>query len=121
MSQRLGIAFVKVDGELLESMPGAKIDIGGKTRSTVLGANAVLGFSETPAPASVECEISIGPKTSLKKLRGITNATITFECDTGQTYVINGAWLEGTLVATSGDGGKVPLKFVGPPAEEMAK
>ena len=119
MGQRLGIAYIKVDGLLLESAPGATLDIGGVTRSPVLASGAVVGYSEAPVPAVVECEISVGPGTSLVQLGKTKNATITFECDTGQTYVVREAWLVNPPKATAADGGKVPLVFNGPAAEEL--
>lgn len=117
--QRLGKAYIKVDGGLLESLPGAKIDIGGVTRNTVVGSNAVHGYAEQLKPAEVDCEISVGPDTSLAAMSAWNDVTVTFECDTGQVYVVRNAWLVDTLVLTEGEGGKVPLKFNGPPAEEM--
>jgi len=119
MGQKLGQAWIKVDGAALESMPGAKIDIGGTERTAVIGGNAVLGFSGKPKQSIVECEIAVGKGTSLAAFRDMTDVTITFECDTGQTYVVRSAWQCNTPTATDGDGGKVPLKFEGPPAEEM--
>ncbi len=119
MGQRLGKAFIKVDGKLLESLPGAKIDIGGVERTPVVGATSVHGYAEKLKPATVECEISVSKDTSLADLAKIADATITFECDTGQTYVVRNAFVTDTLQATAEDGGKVPLKFSGPPAEEM--
>jgi hypothetical protein len=117
--KRLGKAFIKVDGKLLESMPGAKIDIGGPVRNPVVGNTQVHGFAESVKESTMECEISVGTDTSLDALRKIEDATITFEADTGQTYVIRNAWLTEPPVVTDGEGGKVPLKFAGPPAEEM--
>lgn len=117
--QRLGKAFIKADGSLLESMPDAKIDIGGVERPTINGANAVLGYAEKVKEATVECEIAVGPDTSLATIAGWNNVTVTFECDTGQVYIVRNAWLVEPPVATAGEGGKVPLKFAGPPAEEM--
>jgi hypothetical protein len=119
MTQRLGKAYIKANGDLLESMPGASIDIGGVTRKVVKGNNTILGYSEEPKESTVECEIAVGPATSLKKLAALADVTITFECDTGQTYVCKNAFLTETPKASDGDGGKVPLKFAGMPAEEM--
>lgn len=117
--KRLGKAIIKVDGKVLETLPGAKLDPGGMERTTVVGANEVHGFSETPKQSKCECEISVGKATSLDELRKIEAATINFECDTGQIYVIRGAWLTNTPEMTASEGGKVPLTFEGPPAEEM--
>lgn len=119
MTQRLGKAYIKVDGELLETMPGAKLDPGGVTRTTVAGNNRVLGYSEKPKQSRLECQIAMGAQTSLARLGAIKDATVTFECDTGQTFVMRNAWLTDTPNATDGDGGQVPLIFEGQPAEEM--
>lgn len=117
--QKLGKAYIKHDGNLLETNPGASIDIGGVTRTTVMGNNSVLGFAEQPKQSVVSCQISLGAQTSLEQLRALSGVTITFECDTGQTYVVRDAWLVNPPVATDGAGGAIPLQFEGPPAEEM--
>jgi len=116
--QRLGKAYIKVDGDLLETMPGAKIDIGGVVRNPVVGSHGLLGYAEQAKEATVECEISIGPNTSLAKLAAIKDTTVMFECDTGQVFVIRNAFLVEPPVVTEGEGGKVPLKFAGPEAVE---
>lgn len=117
--KKLGIAYIKVDGALLESMPGASIDVGGTVRTPVLGAGKVLGFSSATKEAVVECEIALSAGTSLTDLGKIEDATITFECDTGQSYVVTNAALADPPKATAADGGKVPLKFFGQPAVEL--
>lgn len=113
------MAYIKVDGRLLATMPGAKVDLGGRARSSVVGDNRVHGFTETLKPGMLECEISLSEGMSLDELRNITNATVTYEADTGQTYVIRDAFVTETLNVTAGEGGKVGLKFEGQPAEEM--
>ncbi|SPD73817.1 conserved hypothetical protein [uncultured Desulfobacterium sp.] len=119
MGKKLGKAWIKVDGMMLETLPGAKIDIGGVERTTVVGAARVAGFYETPKPSKVECEISVGKDTKLEEYGAMDSVTINFECDTGQQYVVQGAWLTNTLELTASEGGKVPLTFEGPPADEL--
>jgi hypothetical protein len=68
----------------------------------------------------LDCTISVGADTDLARFGKIADATVTFEADTGQTWIIRNAWVTDTLEITDGDGGKVGLKFAGPPAEEMA-
>ena len=116
MSMRLGVAKIKIDGNLLESLPGAKIDLGGMERTAVTGSFSVHGYAEKIKPAQVECEISLGPDTDLEKLADIVGATIQFECDTGQTYVVSNAFNVVTAVITEGEGGKIPMMFQGDPA-----
>lgn len=119
MSQTHSIAYIKVDGTLLRTLPGAKIDLGGKKRDPVVGASSVHGWAETVVPATLECEISLTQGYSLGQIKDITGATITYEADTGQTYVIRDAFVTETLQVNGGEGGKVPVKFAGNPAEEM--
>ncbi|OHD24769.1 MAG: hypothetical protein A2Y38_07745 [Spirochaetes bacterium GWB1_59_5] len=119
MAKKLGKAIIKVDGKVLQTLPGAKIDIGGSERTTVVGANEVQGFFETPKQGKLECDITVGAETSLDELRKIEKATISFECDTGQIYVGRDWWLTNTTELTASEGGKVPLVLEGPPAEEM--
>lgn len=117
MSQLLGRAYIKVDGDLLRSNTGAKIDLGGVMRGAVVG-NQVHGYSESVKEATVECEISLAKGDNLEKIRNIADATVTFECDTGQTYIVRQAFLTEPPVVTEGEGGKIALKFAGQPAEE---
>lgn len=117
--QLLGKAYVKVDGMLLSTKPGAKLDLGGNVRTTVTGDNAVLGFANQIKPSRLECVITVAKGTSLKALQDTEDATVTFECDTGQTYVARGMYLVDSLSITAGEGGEVPVNMEGQPAEEM--
>ena len=114
-----GVVYIYVDGDLLRSNDGAKIDLGGIEREVVKGSHTVHGFAEKIKESTVECEITLASGDSLEKLRNTTNATLTFKCDSGQTYVVREAALLDTLTVTEGEGGKIPLKFGGQPAEEM--
>lgn len=119
MSNRvMGKAQVKVDGQMLDTMPGAALDIGGVTRKTVTGANKVLGFQEEPKPSKLEVEIAVKAGTSLAAIGRWDNVTSTFEADTGQTYVISGGWVVDPPSTTDNDG-KAKIVIEGPPAEEM--
>ena len=112
-------AYIKQGAALLATMPGAKLDLGGVERSAVMGSSGVLGYSEVIKPSMLTCEIALGQGTSLAELQKLTDVTVTYEADTGQTYVINHAFLTKPLTVTAGDGGKVTLEFSGAPAVEM--
>ena len=80
----------------------------------ILSFSASKGLVRRPLPKN-----SLVEGFSLAQIKDITNATVTYEADTGQTWVINEAFCADTLTVTGGDGGKVPVKFIGQPAEEM--
>jgi hypothetical protein len=112
-------AYIKVNGALLETLPGAKLKLGGDKRAPVVGNRGLIGYSETTEPAELDCEIALTAGTSLAALRDIVDATLTYEADTGQTYVVRNAFVTEAIEVSAGDGGKVMLKFAGDPAEEM--
>ena len=116
MSQITGIVRVKVDGALLRSKEGAKLNIGGKEREAQTG-HAVYGYSEMVVPSSVECTIVHDADTDLIELGNITGATLEFETDTGKTYIIKNAFVT-KPPELSGGSGETPLEFNGEPAIE---
>lgn len=117
MSQRLGRVFIKLNGNLIESMPGAKLNPGGLKRNPVVG-NEVHGYAEERMASSVECEISVSKDTRVIDLNNFLG-TLTFECDTGQTFVVKDAFVTEPGDITAGEGGKVPYKFAGRHADQV--
>lgn len=118
MPQLLGRASIKYDGKILRTEKGAKINTGGVSRKVQEG-DEILGYAEETKAPYVECEVALARGDSLKVLNSITGATVTFEADTGQIWVIKDAWTEDPPEATAGEGGKVKLRFVGITCEEM--
>lgn len=118
MPQITGKAFIYVDGDLLQSRDGAKIGLGNPTREAVIGDTGTHGYMEKNQTAYIECEVSHASDTSMQSLIGITDATITFETDSGQSFVLRNAWLSNTLELEATDG-KLSLRFEGVTAEEQ--
>lgn len=120
MSMTHGIAYIKVSGfGQLRTLPGAKIKLGGVKREPVVGASSVHGYAESIEPSTLECEISLVGGFSIAALQAVTGATITYEADTGQRYIMRDAFCTETMEVTGGEGGKVPCRFAGQPAEEL--
>ena len=115
--KRLGKAKIKFGGVLLETMPGATLDLGGVTRTSQTGANAVLGFTETPKASRMECSVSLRAGISAQDLHR-DDVTYTFEGDTGQVWSVRNAWSVDPPVVNSGEG-TVRLVFEGLAAEEV--
>lgn len=118
MAQVTGRVYVKIGGKLLRSKEGAKLtNFGGVERTPVMG-NEVYGYVEKVVAPSIECTIVDTADLSLAEIHGITDATATFETDTGKTYVVRNAWCESALDLTGGEG-EVSAKFTGVACEEM--
>jgi hypothetical protein len=119
MSNRvMGRAQIKADGKIFDSHRGATLDIGGVSRESVVGANKVHGFKEAVKQAKIELEISIKAGTSLAEIGRWDDVTVTFEADTGQTWVLSNGWVTEPPTLTDSDG-KAKIVIEGPPAEEM--
>ena len=117
MAQVTGIVFVKVNGSLQRSKEGAKLMLGGKERTEQTG-HSVYGYSEKVVPAEVEFTLAHTSDDDLIALRDITDGTINFETDSGQVFVVGGAFLASPPELTGGEG-DVALTFKGNPAEQL--
>lgn len=110
MSHYFGIAKVTINGSVINSQPGATIDPGGVTRSTVT-TDQESGHTEALRPAKVNCKIMLQSGVSLVDLNDISGATIQFIADTGQSYVLSNAWRVGAISASGGESGGIDLEF----------
>ena len=117
-NQIFGRATIRVNGMRIPSLPGAKIAPGGVNRKAINGDSGVLGFSEETKEPAIECEVALKAGLKLSQLAGIVDASVLFEADSGQRYVLNGAWVTEAPEATGGDG-KVALKFGGMSCDEL--
>ena len=109
--QLAGRAYIKVNGKLLRSQNGAKLNPGGVSRNAVIGDNAVHGYTEKTEAPSVECTVSHAADTDVTALGKITGATVTFETDNGVTYTLREAWVVEPPEFTANDNAEVSLKF----------
>jgi hypothetical protein len=115
MSKYLGRVAIRFNGLILDSKPGASIDLGGTQRDSVVNEHT-MGYTEAPKQSSVECELALKQGDSVEQYRNVTNATLVFETDTGQRYIVKAAFIADTPVISSAG---VKLKFMGEPAQEM--
>lgn len=118
MAQFLGQATIRWDGNLIETNKGASLDLGGEKRNPIVTGRKV-GFAVETVPAAIECETSLEVGMTLDTIRKMTGAVVTYECDTGQRYIIRDAFVTDTVTLKDGDGGNVAIKISGTAAEEV--
>lgn len=114
-SKYLGRVTVRVNGTVQDSKPGASLDIGGITRESVV-TDQDMGFTETPKPSRIECEIALKAGVTLADLAAFKDGSLMYECDTGQRYIIKDGYTAETISIASGS---VKVVFMGKPAQEM--
>lgn len=116
-NQKLGKAVITFGSKRLITAPGAKLDVGGIARKTVLGSTAVAGFTEEPKQSRLECSVIIGRGDSVKELNS-DDISFVFEADTGQVYSVKNGWVVDTQTIDSGTG-QVQVVIEGYEAQEV--
>lgn len=92
-NQVTGRCFVTVNGMRLASKEGAKLNTGGVSRTGVAGDSGVHGYTEKTEIPFIEATISHKGDTDLTAMNAWVNETTTFQTDSGQTWLVRGAWL----------------------------
>lgn len=118
MSQITGKATVKVDGEELLTDVDATLNVGGVSREAVMGPRGVQGHRETPEAPTLTTTVRHTEGTDLLALGRITGATVLFETDTGDGYMLRRAFVTDTVELSSGNGG-VRLNWSGYGVERL--
>ncbi len=113
----MGRVTIRAAGQVLKTNAGATLDPGGVIRTPRPGDNDADGFTESLGNSTIECNVQMREGTSIASLQAIADGTFTFECDTGQTYIINHGY-NGPAPTLNSDG-TAKCTFHGPPAEEM--
>lgn len=118
MSQITGKATVKVDGEELLTDVDATLNVGGFSREAVMGARGVQGFRESPEAPALTTTVRHTEQLDLLALGRITGASVIFETDTGDAYLLRRAFVTDTVELSSGNGG-VRLNWSGYGVERL--
>jgi hypothetical protein len=103
MAQVTGRVFITVKGRRLASKEGAKLRYGGVSREKVIVDTGVVGFMEKVEGSGVECTIAHTADVKLADFQAMTAETISFDTDTGASYVLSGAWVENALELEKGE------------------
>lgn len=116
MPQVTGIVKVYINGKLHRVKEGAKLILGGKERTAVVG-HSVYGYGEKVVPGSCEFTIAHTADLDLQELADMVGATVRFETDTGLSYLINNAFTTKPPELTGGEG-DVAMEMMGDAALE---
>lgn len=118
VNQRTGKVFIRIDGTLYESAMGAALkNAMGVERPAAIGTD-VFGYTEKAVAPEVTAKFSHSNGLSLQSLANITNGTLTFECDSGPTFILRNAWYSTGMELTGGEGW-LSVTFLAKSAEEQ--
>lgn len=114
MSQILGTARIKLNGELLETLPGATMEMGGRVVKDLVTGHRVYGPRYEVQPGKLTCTIPAKESTPIEAIRALFEGVCLFEADNGFTYKMSRAYLMGSPKMKDGDG-EIELEFAGDP------
>lgn len=113
MARKIGRVTVDADGEVFRTAPGATLQPGGARRTSEMTDQNELVFSEVLEPAVVTCDIVHVTGYDVTTIRSITDATVSYVGDNGDSYVMRGAHCNGTEELANGN---IRAMFTGNPA-----
>jgi hypothetical protein len=116
--RRAGIIQVQINGEIYDAKGSWSYDLGAPKRESIVGADRIHGFKETPKPAYIEGEITDRGSLDLELLVNLDNATVTLNLANSKVVVLNNAFFAGDGVANT-DEANIAVRFEGSSAKEI--
>lgn len=114
-----GIFKLSVNGVQMNLKGDPTIDIGGKQRTLIMGADGrPHGYQVRNTKATVSGTFTDTSELDLVLLRDMKNATIKIEKPNGKTVIISNAAFSGTA-SESGAEGEIDFAFEGVPGKEI--
>ena len=101
--QITGIATIRVDGQEYPSERGATLNPGGVNRNTKMAGKRVF-YSEEPVAPTLQATVLHTEDMDLIEINKIRNASVLFEADNGQDYMLTGAFVTAPAELNSSEG-----------------
>ncbi|MFN3748201.1 MAG: phage tail tube protein [Sphingorhabdus sp.] len=111
-----GESIIRVNGNQYQTEGKSTLEMGGKKREHVSADHTAGHFMQTTEPSKLTTAILVTADVSLAEINGWDDITASIEADTGQSYVINHAYVAEILSISEG---KANLVIQGEPAVEV--
>lgn len=119
MAARIGgVIQVQIDGEIYDAKGDFTYNLGRNKRESVLGADRLHGFKETPQVASLEGKITDRQTLNVSTLLELKDATVTLTLANGKTVVFRNAFYAGDGNIGTGEG-EIDFRIEAASAEEV--
>ena len=110
-----GLSYINIKGVRVRSEKGATLEVGGKVGKSALSTTGFEGtFTDEIKPGKVSFSVIHTDKDDLTTYQNLRDEPVTFETDSGQTYLINRA---GTVGEVKLKGNTFEVEMEGDPAE----
>jgi len=112
-----GVCYIKLGSNLVRSQEGAKLSMGGWEKTPKFANGKLVGFAWKPVASSIEATLVHTADTDIQELQEF-QGTVTFETDTGKSFMIADAEVTNPMELTGGEG-DLTLKLAGAPAVQQ--
>jgi len=113
-----GIIFFKVNGELFQAKGEFTYNINPVKRESVVGQDAIHGFTEAPKAVFIEGAITDSDELDLEGFQAVRDATITLELANEKVIVLREAFYAADGDVTSSQG-EIQVRFEAISGEEV--
>ncbi len=110
--RRGGIIQLQINGEIFRAKGSFTYNLGSPMRESIVGADVMHGFKETPQPGFIEGEITDGSDVTLQTLVTTEDATVTLDLPNGKMFVLHEAYFAADGTANT-DEGNIAVRFEG--------
>lgn len=115
----LGIIEAIWQGYNVPLKPGSTFELGGvSAKPQVVGKR--VDYSQAMEPSNIDLNVAVeqGMKVSDRFPRGVAGE-LQIQCDSGQTFVWDNAFVAGTIQVSTGDNSEAKVKFAGGTPTEL--
>ncbi|GGG31012.1 hypothetical protein GCM10010964_18690 [Caldovatus sediminis] len=116
--QLLGIVDIVWQGRRIPVEKGAKLKLGG-LKNNAIPYGRQVGRAQEFEPSEITATTHLRRGQRFSDLYAVDEGELQVICDTGQTYVFADAFLTDRPEMTSGEGGKIELKWAAGAPEEL--
>jgi hypothetical protein len=116
--QTLGLISLFWQGNQIPIQEGGSFTIGGPRNQPIIVGQSVMR-AQKMMQSDIMATTVVQAGQSISALLGTSEGELQIQCDTGQTFVWESAFLIESPKVTAGEGGKVELHFVGGAPQEL--
>jgi hypothetical protein len=113
-----GVAFFKVDGDILPLRGNFTVSPSAVERTMIAGQDYVHGYQELPRVPWIEGDVSSTPDISLETLEAMVDVTVTAELANGHVYVLREAACKAAFEDNAREG-QFRVRFEGTSCDEL--
>lgn len=116
--RRAGIISLAINGINHDAKGSFAYNLGKVLRESIVGADGVHGYKETPQVAYIEGEITDRGDLDLAALLDTTDASVTLALANGKVIILRNAWFAGEGTANTEEA-NIEVRFEGKGADEV--